>query len=171
MSVVLPLAGHAESFDLGDRGQLEVAIPATWTAKGEKAGDQGFNILIKPNNDANAGVQLTVLFVQVDQKLSEEDMQKGFAAGLEPMLAGSVEKKADMEKLKLKDGSGFFASLTDASLVGKPSQPGNFKIMTSGMAKLSDGVIVALTLLSDDKTGTEFAEAMKMLESLTLTKK
>jgi hypothetical protein len=171
LCLILPFTAAAESFDLGTRGDLSVAIPATWTAKGEPAGDQGFNIVVKPKSDANAGVQLTALFVNLDASVTEEDMQKRFIGGLEPMIAGSVEKKADVKKLKLKAGSGFYASFTDASLVGKPSQAGNFKVMTTGMAKLSDGVVVALTVFSDDTSGTEFTEGMKMLESLTLTKK
>jgi len=61
--------------------------------------------------------------------------------------------------------------LTDESLVGKPSVPGNFKVMTSGMAKLSEGVIASFTLFSDDKTGPEFSEGVKILESIALNKK
>lgn len=170
-AISLPVSSWADKFDLGTHGDLEVAVPATWSAKSQSAGEQGFNIMIKPKSDANAGLQITALFMKVDQSISDEDMQKRFADSLVQMVPGSVEKKADLKKLKLKGATACYVSLTDESLVGKPSVPGNFKVMTSGMAKLSDGVVTSFTLFSDDKTGADFTEGLKIIESIVLNKK
>jgi hypothetical protein len=161
----------ADTFDLGKPGTLTISVPDTWTAKGEAVGDQGYNITVTPKGDANAALRLTAFFGPMEAPVPDDQIQERFVARLEPVIAGSVEKKATVQQLKVGAGSGFCISLSDASLVGKPSVPGNYKVMTSGMIKPAEGVIIAVTLFTDAKDGTEFAEGIKMLESLQVSRK
>jgi hypothetical protein len=159
----------ADEFDLGTHGKLRIDVAPNWVAQGDSSGAPGYNITIKPNNEVNAAARITVLYLSGNSSISDTEMQTRFASSLEKLASGSLETRADLKRLKLASGTGFYASFTDASLAGKPSQPGNYKVMTNGMAKLGDDLVLALTLFSDDKTSPEYVAGMKMFESVKLT--
>jgi len=107
--LTLPISVRADKFDLGIRGEMEMLLPATWEATSKSSGDEGFRISIKPKGGANVELQITALFVKIDQSLTPEEMQRRFGEGMLQMVPASVEKKADMQKLTLKDCAGFYA--------------------------------------------------------------
>ncbi len=159
---------HAEDFDLGKPGRLSMALPAGWKATSQEIPGVGVNITVRPEAPLNMACKLTVLFLPSDQEITAEQMIERWKGSLGPLAQGSVEKEPKVEQLKLKTGVGAYTCFTDASLVGKPSEPGNYKVMAPGMIFLTKGLGIATTLFADDKSGEEFAGVVKMLESITL---
>jgi hypothetical protein len=58
--------------------------------------------------------------------------------------------------------------LTDASLVSKPPEPGNFKVMRNALAVLDDHLMMVATVQFDNPSRPEVAEAMVLLSTLRL---
>ncbi|GEP41927.1 hypothetical protein [Brevifollis gellanilyticus] len=159
---------RAEDFDLGKNGQLSVAVPEGWEGKAKEIPGVGVDITVRPKTPRNMACKLTVLFIPAEQELTPEQVIERWKGTLGQFAEGSVEKEAKVEKLNLKSGVGVYASFTDPSLVGKPSEPGNYKVMSPGMIHLKKELVIATTIFADDKAAPEFAVLVKMLESVTL---
>jgi hypothetical protein len=159
---------HGEDFDLGKNGRLSVAVPAGWEAKPQEITGVGVDITVRPKTPQNMACKMTVLFIPAEQELTPEQVIERWKGTLGQFAEGSVEKEAKVEKLDLKAGVGVYASFTDPSLVDKPSEPGNYKVMSPGMIHLKKELVIATTIFADDKAAPEFAALVKMLESVSL---
>lgn len=166
--LALSFPALAESFEMGAPGKLTVDIAKGWTVLGKKIGSEGFNLDIRPDAEINAAGKITVIFLREEQDLTPDQIKERLAGVLTAFKESSVEKEADIHPFNLKSGTGFYASFTDASLVGKPSKPGDYKVMTSGLIYLSSRLLVTVTLFSDEKSGKDYAELLKMIESMSL---
>ena len=81
----------------------------------------------------------------------------------------SVEKKAVLRKYSMTgDAYGAYCVITDASLVGKPPEKDNFKVVTVGIIWFNDAVGVSVSQVCDDEKGPEFATMLAMTNSATL---
>lgn len=158
----------AEDFDLGKKGTLSMDLPEGWRAEFQALADVGANVTVRPEGTLNMACKITVLFLPEPKDLTPEETLENWKRTLSPMASGSVEKTPKTIKLQLKKGFGFYAIFTDASLVGKPPEPRNYKISAPGMIKLNKETLLATTLFSDDKDSQEFAALIKMLESVKL---
>ena len=84
----------------------------------------------------------------------------------------AVEKKAELRKYSMTgDAYGSYCVFTDASLVGKPPQKDNFKVISVGILWFNDSVGVSVSQVCDDEKGPEFAAMLAMTNSATLTNK
>lgn len=158
----------AEEFDLGKKGRLTITVPTGWAAKSQDLPGVGVNITVRPESPLNMACKLTVLSLPEGDELTADQMIERWKGTLGRFAEGAVEKDLEVQKLNLKAGTGVYASFTDASLVGKPSEPGNYKVMAPGMIYLSKGLGVATSIFADDKTGSDFSALVKMLESITV---
>jgi len=166
-AVVSLTAAVAETVDLGAYGKVSLDVPEGWTSEVQRH-PAGVNFTVKPKGEVNAACKVTIMLLDGENDVPFAEMEKRWVGTLAPFAEGSVEKSAEPVKLHLKSGNGMYAVFTDASLVGKPVQPENYKVMAPGMIKLAKEVIVATTIFCDDKDGKEFADLVKMLESLSL---
>ncbi len=169
-ALLLPAALQAEQIGLGVHGLLEIAVPETWSSSGNPIAEQGYIINIKPKTQANAGCKLTIMFVDPAKARPVDEMLESFSAKIGNFVAGSVEKSPEIKKLNLRQGFGWYATFTDARLVGKPPAPGNYKVMCPVMISLARDLVVAASIFTDDVTSAEFAEMIQLLETMKLTK-
>lgn len=160
-------AAVAETVDLGAHGKVNLDVPEGWTSDVQRH-PAGFNLTVRPKSEANAACKITVMLLDSENDVPYAEMEKRWLGTLAPFVEGSVEKSAEPVKLHLKSGNGVYAIFTDASLVGKPVQPKNYKVMAPGAIKLTKEVLISTTIFCDDKNGKEFADLVKMLESISL---
>jgi hypothetical protein len=157
--------GKAVVLTLPDGWSLETAeIPAETAPPGK-------TIKLSPKNGTNAECVIT-LFSAPDKRMSDPKLLRGsLEEATQPLLADAVEKKAEIREFKTPHGSGCAATFTDARLVGKPPEPGNYKTATSILLYLSDQIVVNATVLCDDVKGAEYETVSAILRSLDVRKK
>jgi hypothetical protein len=163
---------HAAEFDFGSRGVLSIDTPEKWTVTGQPAARQdgtqiGYALAIKPVNDANAKCLVTFAYVKKGQP-DRESIRKDVLRASEQFVAGSVEKKQNLNDFSLKQGYGAYCLFTDASLVGKPSTKDDYKVMGSGIVQLSDEVLGVVSIFADEVDGKDFKALLAAINSFKL---
>jgi hypothetical protein len=166
----LAVAGGAtaETYPLHDHSRLTLVPPAGWNeSHADMAGDLIFRFSPK-NPKLNARGELTISAGVVDefdtkQKLSAyvADMAKEMTVSVDPHL-----RPPAVQPINCKQGFGFLYTLVDPSLVGKESQPGNFKQITGGVIRLAPGVMVEVRITSDGDQTEGYRQLIAVVEGL-----
>ncbi len=172
------LSSRGADFDLGSHGTLSIAVPDDWRVNGQEV--LGFNgkvmevtgyaLAIKPRNCANAKCLLTFLY-GTNGAPNLETIREGALAISEEFVEGSVEKKQTLHAFTLEKGCGAYCCFSDASLVGKAVEPGDFRVMAIGEVQPGDNLPATVSLFANDLEGADFKAMVKMVNSLTLKPK
>lgn len=157
---------HAIEFKWDGKGTIRIDNTDGWKLEGAPAEGLGFTITGHPDSGVPLVFQVTLLDVPADRPVQEEELVGHLEASLQRFLEQSVEKEVHPIALKMKQGRGWFAELTDSSLVGKPSVPNDYKILRNAIALLDPHALVVATMQCDDVDGVESAEMLRMLSSL-----
>lgn len=157
-----------ETLDLGASGRLTYEIPAGWHLKGSKAASLGQILELRPQSDLNAACQVMVTVTSEPMMVSDQQLITGFEEEIRGMLDIAVEKEVKLKELPIKGGFGVYSTITDRSLVGKPSEPDNFKVLISVMIKMSNTLLVTVSIYTDDKDNKEVESLLKMLKEMKL---
>ena len=80
-------------------------------------------------------------------------------------VSDSVESKIDLKHISNENIFGSYASFTDKKWQGKKPPVGEYACLTSG-SFLVDGILVAVTYLSNDLDGRIYKEGLSTIESL-----
>ncbi|PYJ60817.1 MAG: hypothetical protein DME24_08225 [Verrucomicrobia bacterium] len=158
------------SLPIPEHGALEIKAPKGWRFERKGAiNPNGPRTAALSSTNGEISVQITVFrdgLGTKEPKPSEEKLMEIVRTAAESrFLAGSVEKKVVIEKLKGAEVSGCFARFTDADWVGKKVPPGEFSHVATGAVRCGD-LWGAFTLLTNDKDGPQFKQAMAVIESL-----
>jgi hypothetical protein len=167
--------GRGADFDLGTHGKLSVSVPEDWGVNGKSANTPegkalGYTFAFKPRNDANAKCLLTFVY-QTNGATSKDAVRQEVLRITKAFVADSVEKKQDLKDFTLESGYGTYCLFTDASLVGKKAEPGDYKVMGSGRIQLDKDVGAVVSMFADDANGGEMKAMLKILNSLKLKSK
>jgi hypothetical protein len=170
--LVLPLCARADTVDLGDHGSLAIAVPKGWKLTTAPWEQPGVAITVTPPDGANAQFLFNILFVPKGMSDLKPDVDEKVLNEAGMFIDMSVEKKKVLRKFAMSgDAYGSYCVFTDASLVGKPPQKDNFKVISAGIIWFSDAVSGATSILCDDEKGPEFAAMVAMASSATLKAK
>jgi uncharacterized protein YbdZ (MbtH family) len=161
-----PTAVHGEAFDWPGYGTVSVAVPAGWSVRPQSTNKERFYLIAKPQAAPVASAQFSLIISPPEQPLRVEQVKGRLEDMTRQSLDQSVEKAFDPKPLTLSRGSGWVVQLTDASLLGKPAEPGKYKVMRSALALLDDQVTLVATILFDDPSLPEVGTAMSLLSSL-----
>jgi len=166
------ISARAEKIDLGAGKSLHLVLPEAWTATDVAAPDgapvMGKTARFVTKSGSNDAVLITVLPVP-DERFNDVESLKALAGeAMEQFASGSVEGKTDLKEFKIGGVTGYYATFTDANLVGKPSIKEDYKTVTSCFAYLGEHVLVTATVFSDDVAGKTYAEGMRIVKSLSL---
>ncbi|MEY2409061.1 MAG: hypothetical protein QOF48_1731 [Verrucomicrobiota bacterium] len=158
-------------FDLGAHGVLSSTVPAGWTASRVAARSgpsrSAFAIAFKPTNEANAECLLSLIYIPA-RAPQMTTLRKDVLKASEHMIAESVEKQQVLKEFTLAKGCGAYCVFTDASLVGKAVQRGEYKVVANGQVQPSEDVLGVVSLLADDVTSTEFKAMLAIVNSLKI---
>jgi hypothetical protein len=150
----------AEIIDISKSSSLQLKVPSGFTAK-KIAGPL-------PSMDVgNGDIKLKFTAIPIpDEKLTKLGGVEGLLKlTVQKFQTGSVEQKCNLQKLKI--GNAVYATFTDASLVGKKSSPGNWRMITSGIIQGKDGLL-NFTLFSHSSDSKQFKQMIEMLNSASV---
>ncbi|EEF62535.1 hypothetical protein [Pedosphaera parvula] len=168
--VLFVLASYGAEFDLGTHGTLSITAPEDWTIKGRAVNDHGgtpigYAFAIKPRSDVNAKCLLTFAYI-TNGVPNRETIRKDVLRVTTQLVSESVEKKQNLKDFSLQTGYGAYCLFTDASLVGKPAKPGDYKVMGSGQVQPGDNMLGVVSLFADEADGKDFQAMLKIINSL-----
>jgi hypothetical protein len=169
---LLAVGLRAELVPLGEHGSLDLTVPKGWEISSQPSHNAALeeiqSIHLTPKNGANSICFITVVFAAYPKPIDNAAIDRQFRAFCEKFIATSVEKKTNLKELPLSPAYGLCATFTDAKLVGKPPQAGNFKVMTVATIQFSEKVSASVTVATDDAHGSEQQQLMQMVAGMKL---
>lgn len=165
-------SGQPERIECGALGSLSLAVPKGWLKGnvlmlGQGEEQTGFTVSFQSAEDINSNCMLT-FFVTRNEFQDEVELKEKLLGSLDALIEASVEKKAEIQSLKLNKGMGAIATFTDAGLVGKPVIPGNAKTITSGIIQPAPKRVCIVSIFADDANGPDASLMKTALETLVL---
>ncbi len=165
--------GKSETVKLDDVGSVSISPPAGWIMRNVLADDISvkdvtqYTVSFMSATNPNANCLLSFMKVPAPPK-DRDALHEAVKNATEPIAASSVEKEVKIQDLKLKGGMGAVAAFTDASLVGKPMEPGNTKAIINGMIVPKPQILTVVSIFTDDVKGPEAAKMLEAVETLTV---
>jgi hypothetical protein len=162
-------AAQVETLNFGSRGKLTIYLPGDWkVASTDMAGT--YTVTLTPKKEAvNATATIAVTFPDTDRFDTRNRLKQRVEADAYGAAESSVEKKAIAREFSLTSGYGFYCSFTDPELRGKPSQPGNYKVMTVGKIRLSPSVLVDVQIMADGFRDEPYQQLLGAIEGMEFT--
>jgi hypothetical protein len=159
-------SAQVETLNFGSRGTLTVYLPGDWkTAATDMAGT--YTVTLTPKKESvNASATIAVTFPSVDRFDTKNRLKLRVEADAYGLAEGSVEGKAFAKEFSLTSGYGFYCSFTDPELRGKPSQPGNYKVMTVGKIRLTPNVLVDVQIMADGFRDEAYQQLLGEIEGM-----
>lgn len=170
LTAALPFLAHAGVYDWDGHGRIAVEIPEQWEFNGRSEGGLGYSFRGRPGSDAAAAIQITLIQAPESKPIRDDELPDRLRDSLGQAIEQSVEKKFQPVPLKCRQGKGWYAELTDASLVGKPAVPNDFKVMRVALVALDRRYLVIAAMHFDNPQGKEVSEMLAMVASITLQK-
>ena len=159
---------QVETLNLGSHGQLTLYLLGDWKVNSTNIADQ-FSIMIEPAKEsANCSCKIEITFPQSDLYSTKAKLKLRAEADCKQFEEESVEGKAYARELSLNvpGGYGFVCNFTDSSLRGKPSQPGNFKVVTAGKIRLAPDVLVDVFIGADAFKDENYQQLLGAIEGM-----
>ena len=154
----------AAEFEWPGKGTLSLDAPPTWAVDGRQIGKWGFRFHGGPKSKSAAALEIIVS--TSDKPIEEDRLVTRLGWWVQLDLKDSVEKKFSPVALRMSQGRGWYAELTDASLVGKAPKKSDVKVKRHAMAALDEHTLVQVTMRFDDPAGPEPAEMLAIVETL-----
>jgi hypothetical protein len=160
---------QVETLNFGSRGKLTIYLPGDWKVSStDMAGT--YTVTLTPKKESvNASGTIAVTFPDVDRFDTKNRLKLRVEADAYPLAEASVEGKAIAKEFTLTAGYGFYCSFTDSELRGKPSQPGNYKVMTVGKIRLSPEVLVDVQMMADSFREEPYQQLLGAIEGMEFT--
>ncbi|WP_395748361.1 hypothetical protein [Prosthecobacter sp.] len=159
-----------QEFEMGAMGRLRFVVPAAWqlgnhcVTTGIGTAEQHTLALFSPT-DPNKTWKMTFFNSSMHYK-TQKDIEMTAQTVQQAAAARSVEGAAKMEAIKLKQGVGCQAVFTDAALAEKPVEPGNAKVICTGLVAPQPDVLGTVTVFADDGKDADFLAAIQALGSI-----
>ena len=158
--------GQAADFNWSDHGTINLDSPPNWKLRGTATEEGGYTFIASPRSAANALLQVSILAVPPTLVLTDSDLRLRLHDSLRTYIDQSVEKEFRVKDLACRQGKGWYADLTDVSLVGQPPKPEEYKVMRSALLLLEPQTMAICTMLFDDPKAPEPAEMLAIVASL-----
>jgi hypothetical protein len=164
--VLSTIAAAAAEVPWPGHGVLVLDVPKDWIVTGNPAPNNSFVLMGTPMEPANTEIKITVTLMPAGKPVRVTQLKEQLIQLVARFLEKSVEKKFVAAELQLRQGTGWYCQMTDASLVGKPPQPRNFKVSRVALAALDAQTFVVGTMGFDDPNTSEPGTMLNLLESL-----
>jgi hypothetical protein len=157
---------QVETLDFGARGKLTIYLPGDWkVGTTDMAGT--YTLTLTPKKEsANASCTIAVTFPNEDRFDTKGRLKLRVEADAYGLAEGSVEGKAIAKEFSLASGFGFYCSFTDPDLRGRPSQPGNYKVMSVGKIKLAPDVLMDVQIMADGFRDEYYQQLLGAIEGM-----
>ncbi|HXN34726.1 MAG TPA: hypothetical protein VN877_01050 [Opitutaceae bacterium] len=167
--LALPALAGAQTLDLGTHGKFSMSVPKDWTYSAQKMEGAGYAITLSAPGAANAKCVLSLVYVETPEPLSRERVQAEVLSACDQFVDASLEKKKVLREFSVPGSYGVYCLFTDASMVGKPAAPDQFKVVALGEVHLSDEITMSASMLFDDEKGPEFQAMLGAISSCSVS--
>lgn len=152
-------ADLTRSYALGDRGTLELQVPAAWQDMVERTQGLPPTIRFSAREGAQFEVMLTPTWALApDAKMpGKEEIRAGVQRGANSAARQSVERVIEVKELKGRQGDGYYFSATDR----RPKRD-EYKYLTQGVIAVGD-LRLAFTILTNDGQEQVVKDALAMV--------
>jgi hypothetical protein len=158
--------GQAADFNWADHGTIDLDVPQTWKLRGSATEQGGYTFIASPRSEAHALLQISLLPVPPELVLTDADLRLRLHDSLRTYIDQSVEKEFRVQDLTCRQGKGWYAELTDATLLGQPTKPDDYKVMRSALLLLEPHTVAIATMLFNDPHAAEPGEMLAIVSSL-----
>ena len=158
--------GQAADFNWAERGTIDLETPPNWKLRGTATEEGGYLFIANPSSGANALLQISVMNIPPTLVLTDGDLRLRLHDSLLTYINQSVEREFCVHDLACRQGRGWYAELTDATLAGQPAKKDEYKVMRSALLLLDPRTMVLATMLFDDAQGPEAAAMLAMVASM-----
>jgi hypothetical protein len=166
---VVPAFGQMETLSLGPRGKLTLYLLGEWTSNTTRNTEQ-ITLSIAPRRESvNAACTLAVTFPETDRYDTKARLKLRVEADCHGLAEQSVERKAYGREFSLTSGFGFYCNFTDPNLRGKPSEKGNYKVMSVGKIRLAADVLVDVQIMADGFSDEAYQQLLGAVEGMDFT--
>lgn len=168
--VLAPLLARSETLDLVAHGTFSINVPSGWTFSAQKMEENGYAVTLSAPAGANAKCVVSLIYVPNPEAFTKERIQDEVLVAADQYVDASVEKRKVLRDFSVPDAIGYYCVFTDASLVGKPAEHDNFKVVGVGEIRFSQDLTSAVSLLADDENGPEFKAMLAAISSIKIAK-
>jgi len=159
------LLAQPKTLDLGERGRVTLYLVEGWSVDHSTLNGSS-TYTISPNNDANASCTIAVTFPETDRFDTKARLKLRVEADGHGLAERSVEGKAIAKELTLTSGYGFICNFTDPEMRGRPSQKGNYKVLSVGRIRLNAEVLLEIAIMADDFKGEHYQQLLGAIEGM-----
>jgi hypothetical protein len=156
---------RAETFELPGRGKLQVFFVGDWNVKTEDVGEM--RVSVRPK-DLKVNAEASFLLSTDDREefQTPEKLAAYLQVVAERLIAsGRVgRQKIKVEPVYSRQGHGFGFTLRDPKLAGRRSVPGDYKLVTAGIVRLTPGVVMDYNIFADSTTAESYQQLLGALE-------
>jgi hypothetical protein len=147
---------------------LQITLPDDWE-QWQNRNALAPTITLRPKNN-DAELKITFIADTKDAFAKKEQLEKAVRTSCQQYVDHSVEKEIKLKTLESKNGTCVYAEFTDAALVGKTPQPGEFKAIASGVMLVGKSVAI-FTLVGNLFEDKSYIASKDILKSgITLKK-
>lgn len=159
------------TINVGGGKSVVFSLPATWTIVPSEVPQDvaalGKTVQLRPkNSSANAICSITLIVPPDDRLANHAALKEALIASGEQFVDDTIEGKVTPVEFRTPHAFGYSAVFTDKNMIGKPSEPGNYKVAATVVLYLPAQIVVTATLLCDDAKGADFAAMMAVLRTL-----
>jgi hypothetical protein len=165
---------NADELHVSSAEPVFVVAPAQWELGKDQAPTDTFpfeTYHIAAPAGRNAMCLISIYAKDKPESADAEFLKKLLRGDSQPYLSSPGDAaKVEIKELKIKEGLGYYANFTDPDLVGKPVEKGNYKTATPIILSLGSKYLIKVTVLCDDLSGTDYQEAIKIVQSIKIKK-
>lgn len=158
-----------KGFPIKGAGTLQLSYPKSWSDSMREVRQSNrpvTMIKLSPGNEQDFAVMLEV--AQVGEDKTRNLDVKAFLTQVGKMeLPHAVEKSIDIQELNGPEVNGAYFTVTDKKFTAGMPQPGEYKYLTQGYAKLK-GLVITFRVVSNRPEGAGKATALDMVRSARL---
>jgi hypothetical protein len=162
------LSAQSVTLNLGPRGKLTLFLLGDWKIDTSNFSQQGVGtVTIAPSRPSiNASCTIAIGLPEPDRYDTKARLKLRVEADNYGAAQESVERKAIAKEFNLTTGFGFYCSFTDPQLVGKPPEPGNYKVASVGKIKLAPDTIVDVSIMADSFRDEPYQQLLGAIEGM-----
>jgi hypothetical protein len=160
------LSAQSATLNLGPRGKLTLFLLGDWKIDTSNFSQQGSVTITPAKASINASCTISISLPEVDRFDTKAKLKLRVEADNYGAAQEAVERKAIAKEFMLTSGYGFYCSFTDPQLVGKPSEPGNYKVASVGKIKLAPDTLVDVSIMADSFRDEAYQQLLGAIEGM-----
>jgi hypothetical protein len=147
-------------------GTLRLTFPNTWVDKARRImeGREPVNVIVLvpfAGNDFEISIEVRILGEAVTKNY---DIRASLMQAGQMELTNCVEQSLDIQDFKGTEVKGSYYTVTDKRWINTQPEPGEYKYLTQGYAKLA-GMVLKFRVISNRAPAEEKNDALEMMKS------